>query len=212
MNEIKNPEINEIKKPEHNNYKEIKSEKGTTADMARSFWNNEFKKETEYYNSYEDRLSCTPKEETGRGKWTGERGESKFIPNNEMPEGKAALDKLNEKGLDGIEYKNTEPDFSKCAEAIVRIDDMTQYRAENFKQADIKCAEKWSEESKDGKSDWTPREVADWREKNHCSWHERCDTMTMDLVPREIHSHCTHLGGVSECKERDRKNGGDFDE
>ena len=37
MNEIKNPEINEIKKPEHNNYKEIKSEKGTTADMARSF-------------------------------------------------------------------------------------------------------------------------------------------------------------------------------
>ena len=90
MNEIKNPEINEIKKPEHNNYKEIKSEKGTTADMARSFWNNEFKKETEYYNSYEDRLSCTPKEETGRGKWTGERGESKFIPNNEMPEGKAA--------------------------------------------------------------------------------------------------------------------------
>ena len=66
MNEIKNPEINEIKKPEHNNYKEIKSEKGTTADMARSFWNNEFKKETEYYNSYEDRLSCKPVVESGQ--------------------------------------------------------------------------------------------------------------------------------------------------
>lgn len=46
-----------------------------------------------------------------------------------------------------------------------------------------------------------------------CSWHERCDTKTMDLVPYDIHSYCKHLGGVSECKARDSVNdGGGFDE
>ena len=134
------------------------------------------------------------------------------------------MDKLNEKGMDGIEYKNAEPDFSKCAEATVRIDDMTQNRDDyigadgtikqgNFTQADIKCSEKWNAEARDGKSDWTARDVYNWRHENKCSWHERCDTRTMDLVPFEIHSHCKHLGGVSECKVRDAVNvGGEFDE
>lgn len=179
---------------------------------------------SEYYNSYEERLGYTPKEDSHLGAWEGKRGESKFIPNSETPEGKAALDKLNEKGLDGIEYKNAEPDFSKCAEATVYIDDMTQYRDDyiatdgaiklgNFAQADIRCAEKWNAEAKDGKTDWIPRDVYNWRHENRCSWHERCDTITMDLVPFEVHSHCKHLGGVSECKVRDAINvGGEFDE
>ena len=224
MKETKTPEINEINKSEPENYKDIKPETGMTKDMSQSFWDNEFKNEEEYYNSYEDRLGCTPKQDTNLGKWEGERGESKFIPSSETIEGKAALDKLEEKGIDGIEFKNAEPDFSKCAEATVRIDDMTQHRDDylgkdgslklgNFTQADIKCAEKWNLEAKDGKIEWTARDVNIWRHENKCSWHERCDTRTMDLVPFEVHSYCRHLGGVSECKVRDAVNiGGDFDE
>lgn len=224
MKEFKLPEIDEIKKPEPENYKDIKPQKETTAKDCGSFWDNEFKKEAEYYNAYEDRLECTPKEESHLGTWEGDRGESKFVPNSETVEGKAALDKLAEKDMDGIEYKNAEPDFSKCAEATVRIDDMTQHRYDywdndgtlkqgNFTQADIKCSDKWNAEAKDGKTDWTAREVNEWRHEHKCSWHERCDTRTMDLVPYEVHSHCKHLGGVSECKVRDAVNiGGEFDE
>lgn len=224
MKEFKLPEIDEIKKPESDNFKDIKPQKDTIAKECGGFWDNEFKKEAEYYNAYEDRLGCTPKEETHLGTWEGDRGESKFVPNPDTVEGKAAKEKLAEKGLDGIEYKNAEPDFSKCAEATVRIDDMTQHRDDfwgndgtlkqgNFTQADIKCSEKWNAEAKDGKTDWSARDVNDWRHEHKCSWHERCDTRTMDLVPYEIHSHCKHLGGVSECKVRDAANiGGEFDE
>lgn len=224
MKEFKTPDIDEIKKPEPEGFKEIKPEKSTSTSDIGDFWEKEFNNEADYYNSYEKRLGCTPVEGSELGSWEGERGESKFIPNENTVEGEAALNKLTEKGLDGIEYKNAEPDFSECAEAIVKIDDMTQHRDDyynkngelqqgNFTQADIKCAEKWSAEAKDGKSDWTAREVNDWRHEHKCSWHERCDTRTMDLVPFEIHSHCKHLGGVSECKARDSVDiGGIFDE
>ena len=85
----------------------------------------------------------------------------------------------------------------------------------NFSQADAKLAEKWNEQQKDGRTDWTDEDVYEWRHDpaHQCSWHERCDTKTMDLVPYDIHSYCKHLGGVSECKARDSVNdGGGFDE
>ena len=136
--------------------------------------------------------------------------------------------KLNEElyGKDGIEYKNLEPDFSEVSEGTVKIDNMTEHRDDyydengelqpgNFSQADAKLAEKWNEQQKDGRTDWTDEDVYEWRHDpaHQCSWHERCDTKTMDLVPYDIHSYCKHLGGVSECKARDSVNdGGGFDE
>lgn len=224
MWEIKTPEVNEIKKPEPENFKNIQPEKGMTGEKAKEFWNTEFKNANECYNTYIDRIGCTPKDDSALGRWEGTRGESKFVPNNETLSGRAACDKLAEKGLDGVEYKNAEPDFSKCAEATVEIDHMTENRFDyegdggaiqpgNFTQADIKCAEKWNTEAKDGRTDWGGRDVNKWRDENACSWHERCDTKTMDLVPREIHSQCIHLGGVSECRVRDSVDlGGGFDE
>ena len=94
------------------------------------------------------------------------------------------------------------------------IDADGKYQSGNFSQADAKCAEKWNASNKDGKSDWTAAEVRDWRRENQCSWHERCDTRTMDLVSRDIHSYFGHYGGCSECKVRDAVNvdGGGFDE
>jgi hypothetical protein len=82
----------------------------------------------------------------------------------------------------------------------------------NFTQADIECAEMWNATEKDGKADWTARDVNNWRTENKYTWHECCDTKTMQLVSRDIHGFFSHSGGVHECKIRDNYTGGGFDE
>ena len=90
---------------------------------------------------------------------------------------------------------------------------MSEDRAENFRQCDEKCAEQWNKEGRDGRTDWTARDVKEWRQANGYSWHERNDMKTCDLVPTQVNAYFGHLGGVSECKKRDAGNGGsDFDE
>jgi len=217
-------ETHEIQQSLAEKFKEIKPAIETTLSEAKSFVKELFGLNDGHYTSYSDRLKQTPSEQKDRGRWEGERGESKFIPSGDSVEGQAAKEKLAEKGLDGIRYKDAEPDLSKCAETTVQIDHMTEnrhdyedndkkYQQGNFTQADIKCAEQWNKSAKDGKTDWTARDIANWRDKNKYSWHERCDMKTMDLVPREIHEYFTHSGGVAECKARDKTNsGGGFDE
>ncbi len=167
--------------------------------------------ESGYYTDYLDRFRATPREDSPNGSWEGERGESKFVPNTETEQGYKAAEVLKENDLDGIEYHNGEPDFSGCAESTVCIDDMTADRVSNFGQADIKCAEQWSSVNKDGKADWSARDISDYRHENRFSWHERCDTKTMDMVPMDVHAFFKHSGGVAECKARDNIGGG-FDE
>lgn len=206
-------------------FKEIKPRDNLNISDARFYFDNLFQemhdKEKEYYTSYEDRMSHTPKEGSELGSWEGERGESKFIPNKEC---EAANIKLAEYGIDGVEYASAEPDFSKCCEAEVKIEKMTENRENyidennetqlgNFAQADTKCAEQWNAVYREGKDNWTAAEVRDWRRENKYSWHECCDTSTMQLVSRDIHSIFRHSGGVAECIVRDNSNtGGKFDE
>ena len=165
-----------------------------------------------HYVGYDDRLNQTPTEESYLGKWEDERGESMFVPDDSTGQGKRAKEKLAEYGLEGIEYNDAEPDFSKCSEATVEIDSMTEDRPNNFAQADKKCAEQWNKEGKDGRTDWTSVEVREYRRESKLSWHERCDMKTMDLVHQDIHTFFSHSGGVAECKARDNAKGGDFDE
>ena len=236
----KKAEVSEIKSPVVENYKEIKPQEGTTPESARAYWDDRFKYSElpsgeiaegkiepvdKHYVPYKDRLDQTPKVGSDLGSWEGDRGESKFIPYEETDAGRKAKEALAERGMDGINYKDGEPDFSKCAEATVVIEHMTENRdnpyldadgnrqESNFFQADVKCAEQWNAGQKDGRSDWTAAEVRDWRRENKYSWHERCDTRTMDLVSRDIHGFFIHSGGVAECKARDAVNvGGGFDE
>ena len=142
------------------------------------------------------------------------QGFKSVIPNENTEAGMRAKVKLAEYGLNGIRYKNGEADFSRCSEATVVIDHMRSNRDDNFDQADVKCAEKWNLESREGRNDWTARDVYEWRHKNKYSWHERCDTKSMDLVSRDIHnSTFSHSGGVSECKVKEgSNNGGEFDD
>ena len=117
--------------------------------------------------------------------------------------------------MDGIEFKNCEPDYSKCSEGTVRIENMTENRPSNFAQADIKLADQWNKEMREGRNDWKDEDVEKFRKSNNLSWHECCDTKTMNLVSRDIHGADTsvflHSGGVAECRVRDHV-GGEFDE
>ena len=162
-----------------------------------------------FYSTIEERIKYGPAN-GNIGYFEGEVGNSKFVVENELV--KEALAKDRETG---IPFRNGEPDFSKVSEETVKIDNMSADRygpGKNFEQADRKCAEKWSNEKKDGRTDWTARNVENYRTENHFSWHERCDTETMDLVPQSIHSKVNHSGGCYECKLRDGIKGGGFDE
>lgn len=171
--------------------------------------------EGDYPSTYKERLDQTPKDNSERGDWQEERGESVFIPNDD--DMKAILD---EYGIEGIEYKDGIPDFSPCSESTVEIDHMTDNRngppveGSNFQQCDQKCAEQWNEQCRDGRSDWTARDVANWRRENGYSWHERNDMKTCDLIPTKVNAYFGHLGGVGEYIRSSNKNiaEGIFDE
>ncbi len=190
---------------------EVKDETAAAyAEGAVNETDNQSEKDVEngYYSTYEERLKQTPAEESDRGEWSGERGESDYTPSDE--EVKDILEKYDK---ESINYEDAIPDFSEVAEATVEIDNMSEDRAENFRQCDEKCAEQWNKEGKDGRTDWTARDVKEWRQSNGYSWHERNDMKTCDLVPTQVNAYFGHLGGVSECKKRDSGNGGsDFDE
>ena len=161
-----------------------------------------------YYSTYEERMKQTPREDSDRGEWTEVRGESEFIPNDEE-----VKDILGKHDKESISYRDAIPDFSEVASSTVEIDDMTENRADNFRQCDEKCAEQWNREKRDGRTDWSSRDVKEWRQENGYSWHERNDMKTCDLVPTKVNDYFGHLGGVSECRKRDAENGGsDFDE
>ncbi len=100
----------------------------------------------------------------------------------------------------GIEYKNAMLDFSKVSEAEFNLSNMTSNRSKNFKAADEMLVDEWNKVAKDGKNNWTVKDVRDWRTSNKFTWHELNDGITIQLVPTEINSGFGHLGGISELK------------
>lgn len=145
------------------------------------------------------------------GEWSNETGDSTWKPNPDgvpqlnNPENKTWEEILKEHGIDGISFSDGDPDFSEISEGEVQIDDFTESRDKNFRQADEKLAEQWAKEGKDGK-EWTPREVAEWRKENGYTWHECKDCTTMQLVPSEVHNNIPHSGGISDIKKQNSAN------
>ena len=227
MGEIKTNNLQEIRTPAEGGFREIKPELGTKLSDAQGHWKKQFNSFFSdlggEFKSYEERLKRTPLKNSERGFFEFLRGESKFIPSDSTEAGKKVIEALKEYGLKGIDYKNAEPDFSKCSEATVKIDNMTEHREDyrdsnnnlqpgNFSQADVKCADLWNKQKKDGKADWTDRDVYDYRKTNQLEWHERCDMKIMDLVKHDIHDYFRHSGGVAECKAKNNDSMGGFDE
>lgn len=160
----------------------------------------------DYPSTYEERLDRTPTIENPNGKWSGDRGESMFVPTVDR-----VCEILRNKGLEGINYRDGIPDFNPISEAKVTIQGMSQHRLSqigengerivgNYEKADIECAKAWNLEQRDGKEDWTNKDVKKWRAANGYTWHEDNDMKTCCLVPTEVHDVCRHLGGVSEIK------------
>lgn len=202
MKEIKGAEVQEIKSTGIENFQNIKPESNITREQANSFWDKfRHSKEVEnnnyetgipdkFYSTIEERQEQLPKD----GKWLGEPGNSKFISND------AETNKeLAKYGLDGIEYKNGVPDFSKCSIITEKIDKMTPDIAINEKNFCAKLVEKGYFENK--------CEAREFRKEQSVAFHECADTHTCQLVPLKIHQTFTHKGGRFECRKRDEIEG-----
>ena len=228
MGEIKTNDLQEMKNPVIENFRNIIPEAGTKIKEVQNFWIKEMNSKSGYggeFNKYEDRIKHTPNEANENCYYKNERGESTLYPSEKTEKGRMMIDLLKEYGLEKKKKKNGEPIFSKCAEATVQIENMTENRYDykdsngvqqkgNFSQADIECAKQWNNEKREGRTDWKDEDVYNYRKANNLTWHERCDTKTMDLVRTEIHDFFKHTGGVYECKARDNNgvSGGKFDE
>lgn len=91
------------------------------------------------------------------------------------------------------------PDFSPFAETTVTFlnNDLNIFNV--FKKADEKCAEQWNQQKRDGRSDWTAKDVREFR-KEGWTWHECADMKTLMLVPTEVHDKVRHTGGRAMAK------------
>jgi len=139
------------------------------------------------------------------GEWCGKAGDSTWLPSEEeIPKRPPSNEKtwseiLKKYEVDGIEFKDGEPDFTPFSEGTVEIEDFTDDRNANFTQADEKLAEQWTTEGKDGK-EWTAQDIKEYRKENQLSWHERSDMKTLELTPQEVHGNVPHSGGISALK------------
>lgn len=140
------------------------------------------------------------------GIWEGERGNSKWIPNeNEVPlnpktnpEGLSWNEILDKYKIDGIVFKDGEADFSVVSKGTVEIEDFSYNRSGkggNFDQANEKLSEQ---------TGYTKEEIKTWMKENKYAWHERSDCKTMDKVPREVHGNIRHSGGIAEFKAKEQ--------
>lgn len=139
------------------------------------------------------------------GEWDGEPGNSTWRPNPaeipKRPPGNILTwgEILEKNKIEGVVFKDGEPDFSVVSEGTVKIDNFSEERNKNYTQADEALAEQWTKEGKDGK-EWTADDIKKYRQENNLTWHERSDMKTMDLVPQEVHGNIPHSGGISAKK------------
>ena len=139
------------------------------------------------------------------GIWTGERGNSNWIPDDNViptnrkgsnPERRTNREIKDKYKFEFIPFKDGEPDFSKVVKGEVQIDNFTLDRNKNFSQAAIKLAEQ---------KGCTARDIKNWMKENRYSWHECKDCKTMQLVPIEVHGNIEHKGGISEMKAKNKQ-------
>lgn len=144
------------------------------------------------------------------GKWVGDRGNSKWIPDKDyIPGGgkhyanlknKTWGQILKENNIDGIDFKNGVPDFDKISKMESKIDYSKipdKAKKQLLKEKPQRTAlhdyfyEKLAKEK-----NMTVEEIHRFKDKNNLVPHETIDGR-IQLVPREIHDNLTHEGGVA---------------
>lgn len=132
------------------------------------------------------------------GEWVeGERGDGKWAPSGEHvpgkanPEGQTWDEILEEHDIDGVTFKDGEPDFTPMSKGEVKIEDFSTNRSDNFDKADTALAEQRG---------CKPEDVEHWRKENGYTWHEKGDMQTMQKVPSKVHNNIPHQGGIAAAK------------
>ncbi|QDT59681.1 hypothetical protein SV7mr_21900 [Stieleria bergensis] len=126
--------------------------------------------------------------QASRGRWTGQRGRSKFIPSDTIANAhiRSLLSLYN---VDGVTYRMGKVNLSPFAHGKVTVTGMTANRTAIHARADELLARQWNVKTKD---------VVRYRRANKLSWHEWNNMRTMELVPTEINDFFKHLGGIGE--------------
>jgi hypothetical protein len=148
-------------------------------------------------SSQTERIKRTPINNPKRGYWLGKRGCSTYIPVRSQ---KNIILLLHTFDLDGIPYINGMVDFRKCSYVTICLQHMSTNRQINFAQCDKQCADIWNTQAHINCTNWTGSKIKKYRKENSLTWHERNDRVTCDLVPRQLNSFFSHLGGIAECK------------
>lgn len=131
------------------------------------------------------------------GDWTGERGNSKWCPDkNYVPlksnsEQKTWGEIMEKHGIDGIDFKDGEPNFESISKGTVEIEGFSESRTDNFDKADIELAKA---------KGCSPEDVRQWRKENGYTWHECRDMKTMQKTSSMVHNNISHSGGISAIK------------
>lgn len=144
------------------------------------------------------------------GKWTGKRGNSKWVPDKDYipggnkpyanPKNKTWGQIMKENKIDGIDFKDGIPDFDKVSKMETKID---------YNKIPAKAKEKLLQDKPNRdelheyfyeklakEKNMTVDEIKRFKESKNLVPHETVDGR-IQLIPREIHDNIVHEGGVA---------------
>ena len=147
---------------------------------------------------------------TSGGRWTGEPGDSIWIPDDTViPPDKGYSNMLHktwfqiksENNIRGISFSDGRADFRPVSKAEVVLDWERELGKEGIRHIVETGDRQYLHEagfsllaSKLGKS---VQEVKEYKERLNLVWHEEPDCETLRLVAREVHDNIRHFGGVA---------------
>ncbi len=147
---------------------------------------------------------------TSGGRWTGEPGESLWIPDDGVvpPDkgysnmhGKTWRQIKAENGFQGISFSDGRADFRPVTKQEVVFDWERELGLEGIRHIVETGDRQYLHEAgfamlarKMGKS---VQEVKEYKERLNLVWHEEPDCETLRLVVREVHDNIRHFGGVA---------------
>ena len=147
---------------------------------------------------------------TSGGRWTGEPGDSLWIPDDSVvpPDkgysnihGKTWRQIKAENGFQGINFSDGRADFRPVTKQEVVFDWERELGLEGIRHIVETGDRQYLHEAgfamlarKMGKS---VQEVKEYKERLNLVWHEEPDCETLRLVVREVHDNIRHFGGVA---------------
>ena len=147
---------------------------------------------------------------TSGGRWTGEPGDSIWIPDDTViPPDKGYSNMLHktwfqiksENNIRGISFSDGRADFRQVSKAEVVFDWERELGKEGIRRIVETGDRQYLHEAgfallakNMGKS---VQEVKEYKERLNLVWHEEPDCQTLRLVVREVHDNIRHFGGVA---------------